>query len=312
MDRNTTVYIENGRHKIQEAKMKIKRKPEWLNKKTDFKQMHSAESELTGTGLHTVCHQARCPNISECFAKKTATFLILGDKCTRQCLFCNVTKGVPGPVEAGEAKKVIESAEKLGLKFLVVTSVTRDDLADGGASAFAEVIRKAREWRQETGVEVLVPDFKGDEAAVKAVVDAGPDVFAHNVEVVPSLYYIRKGAVYERSLQVLKMAKDIGAKRTKSGIMLGLGEKEYEVLQVFRDLREAGVDYLSIGQYLRPSLASTPVVEYIKPEIFDCHKEKALEMGFSHVESGPYVRSSYMAEKYNQRNNTRQEPEDRS
>lgn len=274
----------------------IIKRPDWAKKKIDFKNMHATEGVLSGMNLHTVCHSARCPNVSECYGRGTATFLILGSACTRQCLFCNVMKAEPQVLIPKEADNVIEAAKKLKVKYLVVTSVTRDDLKDGGASVFADIIRKAR--AEGIKIEVLVPDFKGNDADIKTVVDAGPDVFAHNIEVVPSLYHIRKGALYERSLDVLKKAKQSGAKKTKSGIMLGLGETREEVLSTLDDIRKSDVDYISIGQYMRPAKENTPVVEYIKPERFEFYREQALIKGFEHAESGVFVRSSYMADTY--------------
>ena len=274
----------------------IIKRPDWAKKKIDFKNMHATEGVLSGMNLHTVCHSARCPNLSECYGRGTATFLILGNACTRQCMFCNVIKAKPQALIPQEADKVIEAAKKLKVKYLVVTSVTRDDLKDGGASVFADIISKAR--AEGIKIEVLVPDFKGNDADIKTVVGAGPDVFAHNIEVVPSLYHIRKGASYERSLDVLKKAKQLGAKKTKSGIMLGLGETQEEVLKTLDDIRAADVDYISIGQYMQPAKENAPVVEYIKPECFEFYREESLKKGFEHAESGVFVRSSYMADKY--------------
>ncbi len=276
------------------------KRPAYAVKKIDFKAMHETEAALSGLKLHTVCHQARCPNISECFKKGTATFLILGDTCTRSCVFCNVKKGKPEGIDKSEALRVAQAVKKLKLKYAVITSVTRDDLKDGGAFAFAEVIKCIRDINPEIKVEVLVPDFKADRESIKNVVDAKPDVFAHNVETVPSLYSIRIGADYKRSLKVLSVAKEISPYiTTKSAILLGLGEKEEEVMEVFKDLVKTGCDYISIGQYMQPDKEHYNVVEYIKPEKFEWYKEKAYKAGFKHVESGVWVRSSYMAEKYN-------------
>jgi lipoic acid synthetase len=274
-------------------------KPAYALKKIDFKQMHSTEKALAGLGLHTVCHQARCPNISECFGRGTATFLILGDVCTRKCSFCNVAKGKPQEADQGEPEKVAEAAERLKLKYVVITSVTRDDLKDGGASVYAEAISRIKKLAGKPKVEVLVPDFQGDVEAIRAVLAAEPDVFAHNVETVPSLYHVRPGAVYQRSLGVLRKAKyEFPGISTKSAVMLGLGEKQEEVLGVFTDLIKAGCDYISIGQYLQPDKDHFPVSEYIKPETFEWYKEQALGAGFKWAESGVWVRSSYKAENY--------------
>jgi lipoic acid synthetase len=274
------------------------RKPRWLSRKIDFKSMSGTQEKLSGLNLHTVCVQARCPNISECFGRGTATFLILGDICTRSCSFCSVKKGEPVYKETDEPQRVAEAVGRLKLKYVVITSVTRDDLEDGGASVFAETIKSIKETDRAVKIEVLVPDFKGYKPAIDKVLAAGPDVFGHNIETVPSLYNIRKGSDYGRSLGVLKYASDAGA-LTKSAIMLGMGEREDEVMASFSDLRQAGCGYLSIGQYLQPDASHYPVKEYITPEQFEAYKQAALGMGFSHVESGPYVRSSYLAEKYN-------------
>ncbi|OHD67366.1 MAG: lipoyl synthase [Spirochaetes bacterium RBG_16_49_21] len=272
------------------------------NKKIDFRAMHETERLLRGLGLHTVCVQARCPNISECFNRKTATFLILGDICTRRCGFCGVRHGMPGPVDPYEPGRVVEAAARMGLRHLVATSVTRDDLDDGGAGMFAELIRRLREHDSSLKVEVLVPDFRGDESAAATVALAGPDIFGHNIETVPSLYPAKKGGDYNRSLAVLSCAKACApGLRTKSGLLLGLGETEAEVVAVFHDLRSVGCDYLSIGQYLQPGRLNLPVREYVSPEAFERYKIKAHEAGFFHVESGAYVRSSYLAERYEQR-----------
>jgi lipoic acid synthetase len=276
------------------------RKPDYAVKKIDFKAMQGTEDILSGLKLHTVCHQARCPNISECFKRGTATFLILGDTCTRSCEFCNVKKGRPGEYDRGEAAKVAEAVFRLKLKYAVITSVTRDDMKDGGAFAFADVIRSIRDRNMEIKVEVLVPDFQAVRGSIKKVVDAKPEVFAHNVETVPLLYRVRKGADYERSLKVLEIVKELDpAMTTKSALLMGLGEKEDEVLKVFADLVKTGCDYISIGQYLQPDKEHAEVVEYVKPEKFEWYKEAAYKAGFKHVESGTWVRSSYMAERYN-------------
>jgi lipoic acid synthetase len=274
-------------------------KPAWLDKKIDFRTMHDTEERLRGLGLHTVCHQARCPNISECFSRGTATFLILGDICTRGCAFCGVNRGDPVPVDPDEPVRVKEAVRRMNIRHAVITSVTRDDLEDGGAGLFADTIRALKDLAGPLTVEVLVPDFQGDEAGVRKVIDAGPDIFGHNIETVPSLYGIRGRCDYGRSLKVLELAKIFSpAVHTKSAVMLGMGENGEEVLRAMRDLRGVGCDLLSMGQYLRPGLSNIPVQEYIHPEQFAYYKEKALELGFLHVESGAYVRSSYMADCY--------------
>lgn len=253
---------------------------------------------VAGKGLHTVCSGAACPNRAECWNAGTATFLVLGPVCTRSCSFCNVTKGGPGPVDPGEPLRVAEAVALLGLRYSVVTSVTRDDLADGGASVFAETIRAIRAWSPGCRVEVLVPDFQGDEAALSTVLSAGPDVLNHNVETVPSLYgRIRPQAVYRRSLELIRRSRDAGAV-TKTGLMVGLGEGRDEVHAVLADVRDAGCELLTIGQYLQPSAALVPVQKYYRPEEFESLRDRALAMGFRHVAAGPLVRSSYQAEKY--------------
>ncbi len=248
--------------------------------------------------LVSVCEEARCPNKEYCFAKPTATFMILGDVCTRNCAFCAVACGTPLAVNAAEPHLIAEAACELGLKYVVITSVTRDDLPDGGAAHFANVIGALRDRLPDVGIEVLTPDFKGDADAIKSVIRARPDVFNHNMETVKRLYgAIRPQADYERSLEVFRKAKEIAPDiRTKSGLMLGLGEAIKEVMELLRDLRSVGCDLLTIGQYLRPAKKNLPVVEYITPQVFEGLKDKALQIGFSFVASGPLVRSSMNAE----------------
>jgi len=275
-------------------------RPEWLRKKVDLKELGELKALFRRGGLHTVCEEAMCPNISECFRQKIATFLILGDVCTRSCAFCAVKKGVPSAPAEKEPVKVAEAVKILGLKHVVVTSVTRDDLEDGGASVFKETIDAVKKISRGTTIEVLVPDFMGHRNSVEKVLDAGPEIFAHNLETVPSLYEkVRKGADYQRSLGVLSMAKKIRKNiLTKSGLMLGLGEKEEEVIAVMRDLRASDCDFLSLGQYLSPSKKHYSVVEYVSPERFDSLGKTAFSLGFTHVESAPYVRSSYFSSRY--------------
>jgi lipoic acid synthetase len=247
--------------------------------------------------LHTVCESAACPNVGECWNHRTATFMILGNVCTRRCGFCAVEKGAPLPVDYDEPRRVADAVEAMGLKFAVVTSVNRDDRRDGGAELFALVIRAIRQRVPGCGVEVLTPDFQGSHAAVETVLEAAPDVFNHNTETVPRLYrQVRLGARYERSLDVLAhAARTAPGIPVKSGLMLGLGETMGEVLQVLSDLRAQGVRILTLGQYLRPSPQHLPIVRYVSPEEFDELRRAACEMGFAHVESGPLVRSSYHA-----------------
>lgn len=246
--------------------------------------------------LHTICQSARCPNISECWSKKTATFLILGDVCTRECAFCAVKKGLPSGPHTDESNQVARTAALLGLGYVVVTSVTRDDLLDGGASVFAETIKAIKERNPGVKVEVLIPDFQGDNMSLETVVSAQPDILNHNIETTESCYSRIRRPVenYTRSLRVLKKAKELGAV-TKSGLMVGLGESREEIYRSFDDLRKASCDLLTIGQYLQPSRSHAPVRKYYAPNEFDELKRMALEAGFKDVESGPLVRSSYMA-----------------
>ncbi len=273
-------------------------KPEWLKiKYSSNRDRSEVEALLADLHLHTVCEEANCPNLMECFCSKTATFMILGRVCTRNCTFCTVTKGDPDPVDPEEPANVARAIGKLGLRHAVITSVTRDDLADGGSAHFAAVIREIRKIDKTVVVEVLTPDFQGDEEALLTVVSARPDILNHNIETVPSLYpEVRPMAVYRRSLEFLRNAKTIDPSiYTKSGIMLGLGETKKEVVSALRDLRDVGCDFLTIGQYLSPSKKHHPVIEYVRPEIFDEYRGIALELGFAHVASGPLVRSSYHA-----------------
>jgi lipoyl synthase len=253
-------------------------------------------------GLHTVCEEANCPNIGECWHHGTATFMILGSTCTRSCGYCNVTHGTPHPPDGQEPVKVASAIHALGLDYVVVTSVDRDDLPDFGASQFARTIVETRARIPSCRLEVLIPDFQGDEAALRIVLDAKPDVLNHNIETVPRLYRAaRPGGRYPRALEVLRRSSEIApAIPTKSGLMVGLGEAWDEVIQTLRDLREAGVAIVTIGQYLRPSLANLPMVRYYTPAEFAELKRIGLELGFGHVESGPLVRSSYHAHEQTQ------------
>lgn len=279
--------------------MKIQRKPEWLRKRANPGDQSGMRKLLGELRLNTVCQQALCPNISECFSCGQATFLILGRNCTRLCSFCNVEKQAPLPVDHDEPGRVAEAVCRLKLSHVVITSPTRDDLPDGGAAVYAATVNAIRNLSTGTRIELLIPDMLGDSCCLAVVASSHPDIIAHNVETVPCLYHIRCGADYRRSLEVLKSCKELAPEaRTKSGIMLGMGEVEQDVLEVFRDLRSVGCDYLSIGQYLAPSRAHYPVQEYITPARFDELQRSALELGFLHVESGPYVRSSYHAAQY--------------
>lgn len=278
--------------------MELKRKPEWLRiEKRQGDNLGYVNQLLDDLSLNTVCHAANCPNRVECYSKKTATFMILGKECTRNCKFCNVSSNPVEKVDPDEPERVAEATEKLGLKHVVVTSVTRDDLSDGGAEHFAKVIKAIKAKNEKTIVEVLIPDLQGDIDALKVVVDAGPDILNHNVETVPRLYEaVRPMAIYERSLTVLENTKKLNPNMpTKTGIMLGLGETYEEVIELFKDLRAVDCDFLTVGQYLPPSTEHYPLQEYIHPDLFDKYKEDALALGFKFVASSPLVRSSYKA-----------------
>jgi lipoyl synthase len=275
------------------------RAPEWIReRKLRLADLHEVKAVMRSEGLHTVCEEARCPNRGECFARGTATFLLLGDVCTRACGFCDIANGRPRPVDPGEPWRVRAAVERMRLSFVVLTSVDRDDLPDGGAAHFAQTIRAVRTLSPEPGVEVLTPDFLGRMESLETVLAARPDVFNHNVETVPRLYReVRRGARLERSLGLLAAAKRLAPDRTtKSGFMLGLGERPEEVRTLLEALREARVDIVTIGQYLRPSAENLPVVEYVHPDVFEGYRAVGEEMGFRHVFSGPFVRSSYRAE----------------
>ena len=273
-------------------------KPEWLKAKAPVgENFHNLKKLARSLGLHTVCESAQCPNIGECWNHRTATFMLLGDICTRRCGFCAVPKGKPGPIDGDEPRRVAEAVATLGLKHAVVTSVNRDDDNLGGAQIFAETIRQIRELSPECRVEVLIPDFQGLDDALKIVLDARPDVLNHNTETVSRLYRaVRSGARYERTLQLLENAKRFSPGMvTKSGVMVGLGETITELVDVFRDLGSRGVDILTVGQYLRPSRDHLPIARFYTPDEFGYLREEALRFGFRHVESGPLVRSSYHA-----------------
>jgi lipoic acid synthetase len=274
------------------------RKPDWIRVKAPVSQGYAATHAIVRqNGLHTVCEEAGCPNIGECWEKKHATFMILGDICTRACAFCNVKTGLPGPLDPHEPEHVAEATAKLGLAHIVVTSVDRDDLDDGGAGHFARTIRAIRARCPSTTIEVLTPDFLRKDGATEQVVAARPDVFNHNLETVPSHYLtVRPGARYFASLRLLQRVKEIDPQMfTKSGIMVGLGEERNEVLQVMDDLRSAGVDFVTIGQYLQPTRKHHPVVRFVPPEEFEALKTVAFAKGFLMVSSSPLTRSSHHA-----------------
>ena len=273
-------------------------KPAWLKARAPVgDNYHNLKKLARRLNLHTVCESAHCPNIGECWNHRTATFMMLGNTCTRRCGFCAVPKGRPDAIDFDEPRRVAEAVATLGLKFAVITSVNRDDDIVGGARAFAIVIDEIRKQAPGCQVEVLIPDFQGNEEAIRTVVDARPEILNHNTESVPRLYRaVRSGARYERTLRLLEYAKELDSTvTTKSGVMVGLGEEMEELLQVYRDLASVGTDVLTIGQYLRPSKDHLPMARYYTPDEFAFMKQEALKMGFRHVESGPLVRSSYHA-----------------
>ncbi len=283
---------------IEPARRVAAPKPEWLRAPAPMgENYHDLKRLARSLNLHTVCESAHCPNIGECWQHKTATFMMLGNLCTRRCGFCAVPKGRPEPLDWDEPRRVAEAVATLGLQHAVITSVNRDDDLMGGARIFAMVIAEIRRMASGCQVEVLIPDFQGSEDAIRIVVEARPEVLNHNTESVPRLYrVVRSGARYERTLRLLQYAKEVNpAGVTKSGVMVGLGEQTHELLQVFRDLAEVGCDILTIGQYLRPSRDHLPMTRIYTPAEFADLRKEALTMGFRHVESGPLVRSSYHA-----------------
>ena len=282
-------YLSNGNLRL----------PKWAKRKIGSRgSIHKMKEVLRREGLHTVCEEASCPNIGECFSKPTATFMIMGNVCTRNCGFCDVTPGTPKLLDPEEPLKIARVSKQLGLGHVVITSVTRDDLHDGGAGHFGSTIKELRNAIPEASIEVLTPDFKGDVSLLEPIARERPDIFNHNVETVPRLYsVVRPQADYERSLKILKSMKSLEPGIiTKSGIMLGLGETREEVLSVMDDLRTVGCDVLTIGQYLRPSKGNLPVVEYVEEAVFAEYGDIARKKGFIHVASAPLVRSSFNAE----------------
>jgi len=277
-----------------------KGKPKWLRVKLPTGKKYTQLRGLVDTyNLHTICTSGSCPNMGECWGEGTATFMILGNVCTRSCGFCGVKTGRPGPVDWAEPEKVARSIKIMGIKHAVVTSVDRDDLKDMGSILWAETVKAIRRMNPETTLETLIPDFQGVEKHLDRILEVAPEVISHNMETVRRLTReVRIQAKYDRSLGVLRYLKEQGARRTKSGIMLGLGETREEVIQTLEDLREAGVDVVTIGQYLQPSRKHLPVKEFITPDQFDAYRQIGLELGFRHVESGALVRSSYHAHKH--------------
>ncbi|MES3001740.1 MAG: lipoyl synthase [Pseudomonadota bacterium] len=285
--------------KVEQAE--VLKKPDWIRVRagSPTTRFYEIKQILRESNLHTVCEEASCPNIGECFGKGTATFMIMGDKCTRRCPFCDVGHGRPDPLDANEPENLAKTIARLKLKYVVITSVDRDDLRDGGAGHFVECIRKTRELSPGTTIEVLVPDFRGrDDRALEILKAAPPDVMNHNLETIPRLYKeARPGSDYAFSLNLLKKFKALHpGVPTKSGIMVGLGETDEEILQVMRDMREHDIDMLTIGQYLAPSSSHLPVRRYVHPDTFKMFEARAIEMGFSHAAVGAMVRSSYHAD----------------
>lgn len=295
--------INNHQKKFAEQNKKSRkelgRRPDWLKiNLPGGKNYSDVHSIMRKSKLNTVCEEAKCPNLAECWNNRTATFMILGDTCTRSCGFCNVNVGMPNELDWDEPRRVSESVVELGLKHVVITSVNRDELKDGGAAIFGESIRLIREKKPECTIETLIPDFRGEEHAMEKLMENPPDILNHNLETVKGLYHaVRPQAKYRRSLEVLQWFKNKGL-ATKSGIMVGIGEKNSEVLDLMDDLREYSCDILTIGQYLQPTKEHLPVDRYVTPEEFAWFKEEGMKKGFKAVESGPLVRSSYHAHKH--------------
>jgi len=275
------------------------RKPEWLKVRLPSGQNYKdVLSLMKKSHLNTVCEEAKCPNLAECWNNRTATFMILGDVCTRSCGFCDVKMGLPSELDLDEPRRVTDSVEELGLKHVVITSVNRDELKDGGTSIFSECVKQIRERMPETTIEILIPDFKGEEHAFEIIMQNPPDILNHNLETVKRLYHaVRPQAQYQRSLDLLNWFKGKGLK-TKSGIMVGIGEKKDEVFQIMKDLRGVGCDIMTIGQYLQPTKNHLPVDRYVTPEEFNLYRDEGIKFGFTAIESAPLVRSSYHADKH--------------
>jgi len=275
------------------------KRPDWLKVRLPIGENYSdVKNLMRRQKLNTVCEEAKCPNISECWNHRTATFMILGDTCTRSCGFCNIKVGIPNELDAEEPKRVVQSVVELNLRHVVITSVNRDELKDGGSTIFKECVRMIREQKPDCTIEILIPDFKGDEDAFNIIMQNPPDILNHNMETVPRLYHaVRPQAKYERSLELIKWFKSKGLK-TKSGIMVGIGEKTEEVLELMKDLVDHGCDILTIGQYLQPTKLHLPVDRFVTPEEFKMYKEEGLKIGFKIVESSPLVRSSYHADEH--------------
>lgn len=287
------------KEQIEKSKPELGRRPDWLKVRLPSGDNYNEVLQLMRkASLNTVCEEAKCPNLSECWNSRTATFMILGDTCTRSCGFCNVKIGIPNELDLDEPRRVVESAVELNLKHVVITSVDRDDLKDGGAKIFSETIRLINKQLPQTTIEILIPDFKGDETSFNIIMEHPPTVLNHNLETVERLYHaVRPQANYKRSLNLIKWFKNKGL-RTKSGIMVGIGETKEEVIEIMKNLRDSGCDIMTIGQYLQPTKDHLPVDRFVTPDEFAYYKEVGLKMGFLAVESSPLVRSSYHAEKH--------------
>ncbi len=287
------------KEQLEKTKVPLGKRPEWLKVKLPTGENYSdVKNLMRRQALHTVCEEAKCPNIAECWNNRTATFMILGDTCTRSCGFCNVKVGIPNELDLNEPGRVADSVKELNLRHVVITSVNRDELNDGGASIFSETIRLINAEMPDTTIEILIPDFRGAEEAFKTIMNYPPDILNHNLETVPRLYHVvRPQAKYERSLDLIRWFKDRYL-RTKSGIMVGIGEKPEEVLVLMKDLVDHGCDILTIGQYLQPTKMHLPVDRFVTPEEFKMYRDEGIKMGFKIVESSPLVRSSYHADKH--------------
>ncbi|MFZ1280780.1 MAG: lipoyl synthase [Ignavibacteriaceae bacterium] len=287
------------KEEAEKANKDLGKRPDWLKVRLPIGENYSdVKNLMRRQKLNTVCEEAKCPNISECWNHRTATFMILGDTCTRSCGFCNIKVGIPNELDVEEPKRVVLSVVELDLRHVVITSVNRDELKDGGSTIFKECVRLIREQKPDCTVEILIPDFKGDEDAFNIIMQNPPDILNHNMETVPRLYHaVRPQAKYERSLELIKWFKSNGLK-TKSGIMVGIGEKTEEVLELMKDLVGAGCDILTIGQYLQPTKEHLPVDRFVTPDEFKMYKEEGLKIGFKIVESSPLVRSSYHADEH--------------
>lgn len=297
--RTINAYQRAVKEKLELEKQSPGKRPEWLKVKLPTgENYNNVRNLMRRQHLHTVCEEARCPNMAECWNNKSATFMILGDTCTRSCGFCNIKVGMPDELDLNEPKRVAESVKELDLRHVVITSVNRDELKDGGAVIFKECVRLINEEMYDTTVEILIPDFRGVVEAFKIIMQNPPDILNHNLETVPRLYpVVRPQAKYDRSLNLIKWFKERGLK-TKSGIMVGIGEKPEEVLDLMKDLVAHGCDILTIGQYLQPTKNHLPVDRFVTPEEFQMYKTEGLKMGFKIVESSPLVRSSYHADKH--------------